>query len=40
MSYAAIEIKILPKKLPKIVKEIQKATPPPVNYAYQKGISI
>jgi len=29
----------LPKKLPKIVKEIQKATPPPVNYAYQKGIS-
>ena len=29
----------MPKKIPKIVKEIQKATPQPVNYAYQKGIS-
>jgi hypothetical protein len=30
---------ILARKIPKIIKEIQKATPQPVNYAYQKGIS-
>ena len=29
----------MPRKIPKIIKEIQKATPQPVNYAYQKGIS-
>jgi hypothetical protein len=29
----------LPKKLPKILKEIQKSTPPGVDYSYQKGIS-
>ena len=29
----------MPKKLPKILKEIQKSTPPGVDYSYQKGIS-
>jgi hypothetical protein len=29
----------LPRKIPKIIKEIQKSTPPGVDYSYQKGIS-
>lgn len=29
----------MPKKIPKILKEIKKLTPPGINYAYQKGIS-
>lgn len=29
----------MPRKIPKIVKEIQKSPPPEVNYAYQKNIS-
>ena len=29
----------MPKKIPKIIKEIQKSTPPGVDYSYQKGIS-
>lgn len=29
----------MPRKIPKILKEIQKSTPPGVDYSYQKGIS-
>lgn len=29
----------MPRKIPKIIKEIQKSTPPGVDYSYQKGIS-